>query len=315
MNDTIVTVQNVSVSFDSVKAIDNISFDIKAGEVLALLGENGAGKSTLINCILGRLKVNEGSIRVFGAAPGEQSAKRRTGTILQSASLPDTSTVEEQIALFSSYYPKPLAKQHLIDLTMLEGLEKRRLNTLSGGQKQRLFFALAVCGNPQIIFLDEPTVGLDSSARREFWQCIESLKLNGVSVVLTTHYLEEAEALADRIILLKQGKIIYQGTPSEVKTKALGKRVRFILSSSRALFEQCMGQLKQQHSDASVFDLTYNRNTVNLTTARPEPLLELLFSNQVLISDLTIESARLEDAVEILNQQSNTTQLVSEVAA
>ncbi|BDX05670.1 ABC transporter ATP-binding protein [Planctobacterium marinum] len=311
----IVKVDKVSVNFDSTKAIDNVSFDINAGEVLALLGENGAGKSTLINSILGRLKIDKGCIRIFDVAPGEQRAKQRTGTILQSANLPDTSTVEEQITLFSSYYPAPLAKPDLIKLTMLEGLEKRRINTLSGGQKQRLFFALAVCGNPQIIFLDEPTVGLDSSARREFWQCIESLKLNGVSVVLTTHYLEEAEALADRIILLKQGTIIHQGTPSEVKTKALGKRVNFVLHSPKAMFETCLSQLQQQSLNVAISNLVYNQDKVSLTCARPEPLLESLFTQGVGISDLTIESARLEDAVEVLNRQINSTQLVSEEAA
>lgn len=311
MKNAIVEINNVSVTYGATKALSQISFNINAGEVLALLGENGAGKSTLINCILGRLKVNQGDISIFGTSPGEQAAKQRTGTILQSANLPDNTTVIEQIDLFRSYYPNAMDREALIKLSMLEGLEKRRLSSLSGGQKQRLFFALAVCGNPEIIFLDEPTVGLDTSARREFWQCIENLKNSGVAIVLTTHYLEEAEALADRIVLLKQGHIIHQGTPSEVKAKALGKRMSFNWPES----EEQLGALINAQSGSAVHDLVLKNGRAFLTTATPEQLLKQLLNGDYVISDLTIESARLEDAVLMLSDQSPTSITSQEQAA
>lgn len=315
MNNSIVTINQVSVSFNDTRALDNISFNIHAGEVLALLGENGAGKSTLINCILGRLKVNKGEISIFAAKPGEQAAKQRTGTILQSANLPDNTTVAEQLALFSSYYPDAMEISALTQLAMLNGLENRRLNTLSGGQRQRLFFALAVCGNPHIIFLDEPTVGLDTGSRREFWQCIENLKSNGAAIVLTTHYLEEAEALADRIILLRQGRIIHQGTPTEVKSRALGKRVSFHCKQAKALLDACMVTLNQHFPDTKIANLEINKDKVSLTTARPEQLLKALFQSDAKLTELVIEQARLEDAITILSQESNTHSVKTERAA
>lgn len=313
MNNAIVKIKELSVTYGATRALSQISLDINAGEVLALLGENGAGKSTLINCILGRLKANSGEITIFGASPGEQAAKQRTGTILQSANLPDNSTVAEQIELFRSYYPNAMDSAQLFQLAMLDGLQKRRLSSLSGGQKQRLFFALAVCGNPQIIFLDEPTVGLDTGARREFWQCIENLKNSGVAIVLTTHYLEEAEALADRVVLLKQGQIIHQGTPADVKAKALGKRMSFCSQGHTGQIESFFHSLN--HATQSIHDLVIKNGKVTLTTATPEKLLRELLNSNFTITDLTVESARLEDAILILSDQSSSPVAKPEQAA
>lgn len=310
-NSDIIQISNLVVTFKgpkgtSLKAIDKVSLNIKSGEVLSLLGENGAGKSTLINAILGRIKPDFGSIEVFGQAPGSYSAKLRIGTILQSANLPDNTTVEEQINLFRSYYQAPLSLNEVLSIAMLKDLRSRKINMLSGGQKQRVFFALAICGQPDVIFLDEPTVGLDTNARREFWQCIEQFKQAGVAIVLTTHYLEEAEALSDQVVLLNQGRIVHQGTPEEIKAHALGKQVQFSWHHQQQSFANFLNHsgIKSQVSDV-ITQLTCQNQTVLFTTSNPEQVLKSLFAANAQLSDLTVTSTKLEDAVIALTSEQN----------
>jgi ABC-2 type transport system ATP-binding protein len=157
---------------------------------------------------------------VFGADPAHPRNRVRTGAMLQVSGVPATLTVAEHIELFSSYYPRPLPRTETLRLASLEGLAKRRFGQLSGGQKQRLFFALAICGDPDILFLDEPTVGLDIETRQLMWSHIRGFVARGKSVLLTTHYLGEADALADRIALITKGTIVAQGTPEAIKTRA-----------------------------------------------------------------------------------------------
>lgn len=305
VNNNIIEISNLTVCYQAHKAIDNVSLTIRSGEVLALLGENGAGKSTLINSILGRIKPNNGSVKVFGQAPGSYAAKLKTGTILQSANLPDNTTVEEQINLFRSYYISPMALDTILAITLLDDLRTRKIKTLSGGQKQRIFFALAICGQPEVIFLDEPTVGLDTSARREFWRCIEQFKKDGISMVLTTHYLEEAEALADQVVLLNQGHVITQGTPNQIKAQALGKKVKFNWNSSKQTFTEFLDDNGREYQfNEQLSQLVCHNNNVEFITSVPELILQVLFSEGTDISNLTIESTKLEDAVLAINKQS-----------
>jgi ABC-2 type transport system ATP-binding protein len=211
---------NVDCSYGSITALRNVTLAVEPGETLALLGPNGAGKTTAIRLLLGLQSPTAGTARVFGCDPRKPRNRVRSGAMLQVAAIPATLTVAEHVTLFSSYYPRPLPLAQTLRLSSLEGLERRRFGQLSGGQRQRVFFALAICGDPDILFLDEPTVGLDIETRQLLWAQIRRFVERGRSVLLTTHYLGEADALADRIALIAKGRILTQGTPSAIKAAA-----------------------------------------------------------------------------------------------
>ncbi len=212
--------------YGAVTALDGIDFAIRPGEVVALLGPNGAGKTTAVQLLLGLVRASEGEALLFGHDPRRPEARMRTGAMLQVSKVPETLKVREHVDLISSYYPRPLPASEVMAAAGLEGLEDRLFGKLSGGQKQRVLFALALCGDPDLLFLDEPTVGLDVESRRAFWTVIEEKASQGRSVLLTTHYLEEADALADRIVLINKGRIAAEGTPAEIKARAAGRKVR-----------------------------------------------------------------------------------------
>jgi ABC-2 type transport system ATP-binding protein len=211
--------KGVTKRYGDIEALRGIDLAIEPGELVALLGPNGAGKTTAVRILLGLASPTSGTATVFGAHPNSQEAKLRRGALLQVAKVPETLRVREHIELFSSYYRKPLPLQETIAAAGLGGIEKRLFGELSGGQKQRLLFALAICGNPDLLFLDEPTVGLDVEARRALWGRIRAFVARGGSVLLTTHYLDEADALANRIAVINQGRIVAQGTPAEIKMR------------------------------------------------------------------------------------------------
>ena len=267
-------------------------------EVLAVLGPNGAGKTTLINTLLGKLSANEGVINLFGHKPGSMIVKRQTGAMLQVSSLPDMSTVKEHIQLFQSYYTSPMNYQKVIEYSGLKDIENQFSKTLSGGQKQRLLFALAICGNPKLLFLDEPTVGMDITARKALWSAIEALKSTGTSVLLTTHYLEEADHLSDRIIMINNGKVITEGTPEAIKSKINTKKIRFNARTSIAL-------LSSMPTVNKVTPINVETNKFELETNDVETTIKAVFDSNVNISNLSISGAALEDAFELLNNQSN----------
>ena len=191
-----------SKKFGEVYALRQLSLEVRAGELLAVLGPNGAGKTTAIKLLLGLAPADTGHVAVFGGDPRKPENRMRTGAMLQVGRIPEKLRVREHIDLFSSYYPSPLPLAESLRVAGLEGTENRMFGELSGGQKQRVLFALAVCGDPDLLFLDEPTVGLDVEARRLLWSQIRQLLARGKTVLLTTHYLEEADALADRIVVI-----------------------------------------------------------------------------------------------------------------
>ncbi len=211
---------HVDKYYGQIAALKDVSLSVAPGETLALLGPNGAGKTTAIRLLLGLQRPTAGSARIFGRDPYATHNRVRSGAMLQVANIPATLTVAEHVTLFSSYYPHPLPRSETLRLAALDGLQNRRFGQLSGGQKQRLYFALAICGDPDILFLDEPTVGLDIETRQLLWGQIRSYVARGRSVLLTTHYLGEADALADRIALITGGTIVAQGTPDAIKTRA-----------------------------------------------------------------------------------------------
>jgi ABC-2 type transport system ATP-binding protein len=213
----VANLSGVTKNYGLLCALSSIDLSLESAKIVALLGPNGAGKTTAVKLLLGLLKPSNGEVSVFGAHPQEPKTRERMGAMLQSASVPDMLRVREHIDLFSSYYPRPLELADTITRAGLERLENRYYRDLSGGEQRRLMFALAICGDPDLLFLDEPTTGLDIESRRGMWAQIRTLRSAGKTVLLTTHYLEEADQLADRIVVLKRGKVAADGTPYQIK--------------------------------------------------------------------------------------------------
>ncbi|HSG40391.1 MAG TPA: ABC transporter ATP-binding protein [Thermoanaerobaculia bacterium] len=272
--------------YGAVTALEGIDFQVRPGEVVALLGPNGAGKTTAVQLLLGLLRPGGGEATLFGLDPRDTAARVRTGAMLQVSKVPETLKVREHVDLVSSYYPRPLPRREVLDLAGLGGVEDRLFGKLSGGQKQRLLFALALCGNPDLLFLDEPTVGLDVEARRTLWSVIQGKAGEGRSVLLTTHYLEEADALADRVVLISQGRIVAEGTPAEIKARAVGKKVR--CRTSLALSElAALPGVRNAWRDGEVTELF---------TAETERVVHEMLSRDRSLSDLEVRGADLEEA-------------------
>jgi ABC-2 type transport system ATP-binding protein len=213
-----IDVQDLRKSYGEFEAIRGISFAVRPGEVFGLLGPNGAGKTTTVEILEGYRERSSGTVAVLGFDPGERSRslRARVGIVLQSTGLYSHIKVREAVAHFASMYPHPREVEEVIALTGLQGKEEAVTRTLSGGQLRRLDLALALIGDPELIFLDEPTTGFDPAARRTAWDTIRSLKQLGKTVLLTTHYLDEAQALADRVAIIKDGRILAEGAPREL---------------------------------------------------------------------------------------------------
>jgi ABC-2 type transport system ATP-binding protein len=263
-----------------------VSLDIGLGEVVAMLGPNGAGKTTSISLLLGLRQPTSGKALLFGLKPGDLNARSRVGVMLQESGIPSMLKVREIVDLFRSYYSRPMARDRAIAMAGLEEKANALVKELSGGQRQRLYFALAVCGDPEVLFLDEPTVGMDVEGRRSFIARIAEFAQMGRTVVLTTHYLEEADQLAQRVIVIDRGLVIADASPQEIKSKVAGKRVRF---TAVALTEQDLDGLPITSS-------TINDQSVQLLTNQPEAVLRELFRRGVEISNLELSGADLEDA-------------------
>ena len=210
------------------QALTGIDLAVAPGQVLALLGPNGAGKTTAIHLLLGLQQADSGQVELFGQDPQRLVARQRIGVMLQSAGIQDMLKVRELLALTRSYYPQPRSVADCIALAGLDGLMERRYGQLSGGQQRRVQFALAICGRPQLLFLDEPTTGLDIDARQGLWKAIRELVAQGCAVLLTTHYLEEAEALADRVVVLAAGRILAQGSVRDIRAHVAQRRIRCV---------------------------------------------------------------------------------------
>ncbi|UNK44064.1 ABC transporter ATP-binding protein [Luteimonas sp. S4-F44] len=208
-----------------VRVLDGVDLAVPPGQVTALLGVNGAGKSTTLDVLLGLQPADRGETRLFGRPPADPVARRRIGVMLQQAQLPERLQVGELLALVRSWYPAPHSMADCVALAGLEGLLSRRYGRLSGGQQRRVQFALALCGRPQLLFLDEPTTGLDHDARRQVWQAVRALVTSGAGVLLTTHDLAEAEALADRVVVLAAGRVCVAGSVDAVRARVAQRRV------------------------------------------------------------------------------------------
>ena len=278
--------------YGAVTALAGIDFEVRPGEVVALLGPNGAGKTTAVQLLLGLVRPSEGEARLFGADPRSPEARTRSGAMLQISKVPETLKVREHIHLVSSYYPRPLPMSEVIAAAGLSGIEERLFGKLSGGQKQRVLFALALCGDPDLLFLDEPTVGLDVEARRSFWTVIAEKARQGRSVLLTTHYLEEADALADRIVMIGRGRVIAEGTPAEIKARVVGRKVRCHTALPLAEVAALPG-VRGARRDGELTELF---------AAEAERAVFELLSRDPSLSALEVKGADLEEAFLTLTQ-------------
>ena len=282
----VASLEAVNKNYGNVRALRGVDFRVRAGELVALLGPNGAGKTTAVKLLLGLMQPNSGRARVFGGDPTNPENRRRTGAMLQVGRVPETLRVCEHIDLFSSYYEKPMSAAEVLAAVGLEKLRDRKFGDLSGGQRQRVLFALAICGDPDLLFLDEPTVGLDVEARRMVWDEIRKMIARGKTVLLTTHYLQEADALADRVAVIHQGEIIAEGTPSEIKAKTAGKRIRCVSSLGIDILRQIPG----------VTEVKEDREAVEIHAVEAKSVVRELLARDAHVCGLEITSAGLEEA-------------------
>ena len=285
--------QNVTKTYGPIQALNQVDLAIPQGEILALLGPNGAGKTTAVKLLLGLLTPTSGIARVFGQDPRLPANRRRTGAMLQVGRVPETLKVREHIDLFSSYYPNPLPIPQTLAAAGLADVQDRLYAQLSGGQKQRVLFALAICGDPDLVFLDEPTVGLDVEARRSLWEHIRTLPQRGKSVLLTTHYLEEADALASRVVVIDKGRIVANGSPTEIKRQTSGRKIRCATSLSVA----------EVRALRTVTQVSNGAGLLEIQTTDSDALVRELLRLDPTLTNLEITTAGLEEAFLALTQK------------
>ncbi len=234
-----VTVTDLRKAYGELEAVRGISFEIEQGEVFGLLGPNGAGKTTTVEVLEGYRTRDGGSVSVLGTDPQDAGTdwRERIGIVLQSSAMYPNLTVEEHVALFAGYFERPRGVGEVIDLVGLHEKRSARVKSLSGGQKRRLDLALGLIGDPEILFLDEPTTGFDPAARHAAWGMIRSLRELGKTVLLTTHYLDEAEQLSDRVAVLREGRIVALGKPSELTGGEVATEIRYRENGREVLVE------------------------------------------------------------------------------
>ncbi|HET6431140.1 ABC transporter ATP-binding protein [Dyella sp.] len=282
----------VTLRYGAVTALDRLDLAVRPGELLALLGPNGAGKSTSVALLLGLIRPQAGQATLFGTDPQRAEARRRIGVMLQSAVLPATLTVSELLRLTASYYPDPRPLAESAELAGVTDLLKRPYGKLSGGQQRRVQFALALCGRPELLFLDEPTVGMDIDARERLWAAMRTVVAQGCAVVLTTHYLEEAEALAQRVVVIDRGRVLTEGSVDDLRAHVALTRIRCISDLDEAAIARWSG----------VADAVREGSRLVVTTAVAEPVLRRLLDADSALSELEVRRAGLAEAFSALTR-------------
>lgn len=294
--ETILEVSNVTKNYHGKLAVNNVSFTVRKGEITAILGPNGAGKTTLILMMLGLLKPSSGTVKLFGKNPSKQELGDKIGVMFQEVSLLDGLKVKELIHLIRSYYKQPLDVAKIYELT---GLNDRELNMrtekLSGGQKRKVNFSLALAGNPDLLFFDEPTVGMDLQSRKRFWEHIQDLSTQGKSILFSTHYLQEADDFAKRILLMKDGRLLEEGTPKELKEKMTKKSISFLPNRNCSL--------EKLQDLPFVTEVVEKNNRIYLFSDDTDALLVEFFARNIPFQDLNIEKGRLDEAFEQLTEE------------
>ena len=292
-NEFLAQLSGATKRFDKIVALDQINMQVRPGELLAVLGPNGAGKTTAISLLLGLHQPDSGTALLFGRSPELVETRRRVGVMMQEVTLATELRVREHVALVSSYYPNPLPLDAVIKMTGTTELASRFYGKLSGGQKRQAQFAMAVCGRPRLLFLDEPTAGLDIQARQTMWATLRDLIAQGVSIVLTTHYLEEAEALADRVAVLARGRVIASGTLSEIRGLVSRKKITCTTALSPEQLALWPG----------VETAIRDRDRVQITASDAEDVVRRLLAADSTLRQLEVRSAGLAEAFSELTQE------------
>jgi ABC-2 type transport system ATP-binding protein len=275
-------------NYGAVKALTGVDLAINQGEVVAILGPNGAGKTTAISLMLGLRRPTSGEVRLFGLEPTDRRARSRCGVMLQESGVPRLLKVAEAVDLFGSYYALPISVARALELAMLGDRAGRRIDELSGGERQRLYYALAIVGDPELLFLDEPTVGMDVASRHTFLQNIHEFAGSGRrTIVLTTHYVEEADQLAERIVVIDHGRVIADAPPADIKARVPGHRVTF--TADRPLSRSDFSGLPLEWLEVSGV-------TVRLLSNHPEDVLVALIQRGIRPGNLEVVGADLEEA-------------------
>ena len=282
----IARLQGVRKRYGNTLALDGLDLQLRAGRVTSLLGANGAGKTTAVGLLLGLLAADEGCAQVFGNAPGARDVRLRTGAMLQSAGIPERLRVGELLALVRSYYPAPRSVADCVSLAGLQGLLARRYGSLSGGQQRRVQFALAICGRPRLLCLDEPTTGLDIEARQGIWRAVRELVAGGSAVLLTTHYLEEAEALADHVAVVDRGRMLAQGSVAAIRAHVAQRRIRCVSALDAGAVARWPG-VRQAERDGEL---------LRIVADAAEPVVRRLLADDDRLHDLEVQRAGLADA-------------------
>lgn len=285
-----VIVTDLQKSYGGTAVVDSISFEVECGEVFALLGPNGAGKSTTIEMLEGHRRRDGGTVAVLGLDPQIAGAtlRDRVGIVLQDSGVEDQLTVREALKLYSSVYSRPRTVEDLLTLTELEDQADARVKTLSGGQRRRIDLALGIVGNPDVLFLDEPTTGFDAAARRRSWDLIDSLRDGGTTILLTSHYMEEVERLADRVAVMLNGVIVAEGTPSSLISAFGGARVKFALPATHTIDDIPLAGVTSDQGDIVLFTKTPTTALCDLTMWAVREGINL--------DDLEVSRPTLEDA-------------------
>ena len=297
MNEVCIKVENLFKYFGEVKAVDGISFEVESGTIFGLLGPNGAGKTTTIENLIGLLSRDGGHIDILGFDPEKDKEKlqEKIGAQLQSPALFDKLTVKEMVSLFASFYTNPFSIEDAIEMVELNSKNEDYVESLSGGQKHRLAVALAIISNGEIIFLDEPTTGLDPQSRRKVWSVIKKLKKLGKTIFMTTHYMEEAEKLCDQLLIIDHGKVLVRGNPTELIEKHF--EVDMIEFENSSFIEEEIGALASLESVTGQ-KLDHNENIILYTVDAVKTIAGLLsFSEKAgkPIRNLNLRKPTLDD--------------------
>jgi ABC-2 type transport system ATP-binding protein len=284
---------SVKKRFGKTVALDGLDLHVRAGELFSVLGPNGAGKSTAISLLLGLLKPDAGAARLFGMSPFRVEARRRVGVMMQEVTLAPELRVREHVALVASYYPHPFTPAEAMELTNISSLASRPYGKLSAGQKRQVQFTMAVCGRPKLLFLDEPSVGLDVRARETMWATLRQLVHNGSSIVLTTHYLEEAESLSNRVAVLNKGRLIASGTVNEIRALVVRKHI----TCSTALTAD------QIAAWPDVESVTRDQQRLLISTSNSVAVVRRLLAADSNLQELEVRRAGLAEAFTELTQE------------
>ncbi len=295
MPEPIATFDGVTRRYGQVTAVDGLSPQIQRGQTVALLGPNGAGKTTAVELLLGLASPDAGVLRLFSGPPADAVLAGRVGAMLQDAGLPQGARVAELIGLVRSLYPDPLSVADALQLADLEQVARRRVERLSGGQRQRVRLALALAGNPELLVLDEPTAALDVDARRGFWDRVRGYVSAGRSVLFATHRLEEADAVADRVVVIAGGRLLADGTPDQVKAQATGRGTVSLATGDlpRGALERLPG----------VETVEQARGRLTLSTSDPDATIRALLQQAPQVRGLEVTRAGMEEAFLQLTQQ------------